>query len=271
MNRARTLIFNAALGPLDYRVPEGMMVEPGSIVVAPLGPRQIVGIVWEEDRLASSAVPDERLRPLLAVLPVPPLRAELRRLIEWTAQYYIAPMAAVARMVLASGGALRGPATMTEYRLSGGAPERMTPQRERAIEALEGEQATIRELSGIAGVSEGVLRGLVAQGVLEPVLVDCDRPYPVAIPDFAAPKLSAEQGQVADRLVQAVKEASFAPILLDGVTGSGKTETYFEAIAAALEAGRQVLVLLPEIALTEAFLTRFAQRFGAPRWSGIPP
>jgi len=264
MNRARLLIFNAALGPLDYRVPEGMHVEPGSVVVAPLGPRQIVGIVWEEERLPGTEVPEAKLRPISAVLPVPPLRAELRRLIEWTADYYCASLASVARMVLASGGALRGPATMTEYRLSGGTPERLTPQRLAAIEALEGEQATIRELAGVAGVSEGVLRGLVNQGVLEPVLVDCDRPYPPARADFAVPLLSPAQQEVAETFVSAVKSREFKPYLLDGVTGSGKTECYLEAVAAALEMGRQTLVLLPEIALTEAFLRRFEDRFGTP-------
>jgi primosomal protein N' (replication factor Y) len=263
MNRVRLLIFNAALGPLDYRVPEGMEVEPGSVVVAPLGPRQIVGIVWEADRLPASEVPEARLRPLIGLLPVPPLRAELRRLIEWTADYYCASLASVARMVLASGGALRGPATMIEYRLTGGMPERMTPQRLAAIEALEGEQATMRELAGIAGVSEGVLRGLCNQGVLEPVEVDCDRPYPRASADFAVPELSADQQEAADTFVAAVNKGKFAPFLLDGVTGSGKTEVYFEAIAAALAKKRQVLVLLPEIALTEAFLRRFEERFGA--------
>ena len=263
MNRARLLIFNAALGPLDYRVPEGMEVEPGSVVVAPLGPRQIVGIVWEAERLPGSPVPDEKLRPIVDVLPIPPIRSELRRLIEWTADYYIAPLAAVARMVLASGGALRGPATMTEYRLTGGMPERMTAQREAAITALEGEQATIRELSGIAGVSEGVLRGLVNQGVMEPVEVDCDRPYPPARAGHDQPELSEDQTKVAERLVYAVDARQFAPFLLDGVTGSGKTETYFEAIAQSIRNAQQTLVLLPEIALTEAFLKRFADRFGA--------
>ena len=154
MNRARLVIFNAALGPLDYRVPEGMRVEPGSVVVAPLGPRQIVGIVWDAERLPANPVPDAKLRPLVDVLPVPPLRPALMRLIEWTADYYCASLASVARMVLASGGALRGPATTIEYRLTGGMPERMTPQRQAALEALEGEQATIRELAGIAGVSD---------------------------------------------------------------------------------------------------------------------
>ena len=263
MNRARLVIFNAALGPLDYRVPEGMMVEPGSVVVAPLGPRQIVGIVWEAERLPATEVPEAKLRPLIALLPVPPLRAELRRLIEWTADYYCASIASVARMVLASGGALRGPATMIEYRLSGGMPERMTAQRLAAIEALDGEQATIRELAGIAGVSEGVLRGLVNQGVLEPVEVDCDRPFARAEAAFSSPVLSDDQQVVAEKLCRAVGDGGFAPFLLDGVTGSGKTEAYFEAIAESLSKGRQTLVLLPEIALTEAFLRRFEERFGA--------
>ena len=100
MNRVRLLVFNAALGALDYRVPPGLAIEFGSIVVAPLGPRQIVGIVWEAERLPGSEVPDAKLRPLLSVLPVPPLKAELRRLLEWTADYYCAPLSSVARMAL---------------------------------------------------------------------------------------------------------------------------------------------------------------------------
>ncbi len=264
MNRVRCLVFNAALGPLDYRVPPGMAVEPGSVVACPLGPRTILGVVWEAERLPGAEVAEDKLRPLREVLPVPPLAAPLRRLIEWTADYYCAPLAAVARMALSSGGALKGPATTIEYRLSGGMPERMTPQRQAAMEALEHEQATIHELAGIAGVSEGVLRGLVSQGALEPVEVDCDRPYPRARADFAAPALNPDQAAAAATLREAVDAARFAPFLLDGVTGSGKTETYFEPVAAALAAGRQVLVLLPEIALTEAFLKRFEHRFGAP-------
>ncbi|GAA3800495.1 primosomal protein N' [Qipengyuania pelagi] len=263
MNRVRCLVLNAALGPLDYKVPDGMSVEPGQVVECPLGPRAVIGIVWEAERLPGAEVPAEKLRPLRGLLPIPPLPAPLRRLIEWTADYYCAPLASVARMALSSGGALKGPATTIEYRLTGGLPERMTPQRQAALEALEGEQATIRELAGIGGVSEGVLRGLVNQGCLEPVEVDCDRPYHLARPDFAQVDLSDHQQAAAATLGAAVKAGKFAPFLLDGVTGSGKTETYFEPIAEALRMDRQVLVLLPEIALTEAFLSRFEERFGA--------
>lgn len=264
MNRVRLLVLNAALGPLDYRVPDDLHVEPGSVVVAPLGPRQVLGIAWESERLPGTEVPDARLRPILDVLPVPPLPAPLRRLIEWTADYYCAAMASVARMSLSSSAALRGGGTITEYRLTGVMPSRLTPQRDAAISALDGEQGTIRELADLAGVSEAVLRGLVNAGVMEPVVVDIDRAYPPADPDHAVPTLSDLQTGVADRFVDAVKARKFAPFLLDGVTGSGKTETYFEAVAEALRMGRQVLVLLPEIALTENFLKRFESRFGVP-------
>lgn len=262
MTRVRCLVFNAALGPLDYRVPEGFAVEPGSVVLAPLGPRQIFAVVWDEGHLAADPYPENKLRKLLEVLPVPPLPAPLRRLIEWCADYYLAPLASVARMALSSNAALHGGGTLTEYRLTGQEPARMTPQRLQALDLLHDQQATMRELAEIAGVSEGVLRGMLSTGLIEAVTVDSDRPYLAPDPAFAQPELSAEQAGAAAEMVAAVKAHSFQPFLLDGVTGSGKTETYFEAVAAALEAGRQVLVLLPEIALTAAFLARFEARFG---------
>ena len=262
MNRVRLLLLNAALGPLDYAVPEGMAVEYGSIVEAPLGPRTILGIVWEPDRFDVQEAPAEKLRPIREVLDVPPLRPELRRLIEWTADYYLAPMAAVARMALSSSAALRGALTMTEYRLTGEKPTRMTPQRQSVFDALGGEQASVRELAEMAGVSDGVIRGLINAGLMQAVSVSVDRPYPLPRPDFAPPDLSDTQDSVAAILRDAVKAGEFAPFLLDGVTGSGKTEVYFEAVAEALRQEKQVLVLLPEIALTQPFLKRFEARFG---------
>ena len=264
MNRVRLLVFNSVLSVLDYRLPEDMAIEFGALVIAPLGPRQVLGIVWEKERLAGAEVPAAKLRAILEVLPVPPLSAALRRLIEWTADYYVAPMNAVARMALGSMAALRGGGTTTEYRLSGHEPKRLTPQRLAAIDALHGEQASIRELAELASVSEGVLRGMVSAGVLEPVTVDLDRAYPRAQPEYAAPDLSDDQQAAADTFVAAVKARAFQPFLLDGVTGSGKTECYFEAVAEAIRMERQVLVLLPEIALTQNFLRRFEARFGVP-------
>jgi len=263
MSRLRVLTLNAALGPLDYRLPHGMAAVPGSIVVAPLGPRQIIGVVWEDDAFPETeTVGDNRLRPILSVLDVPPLGAPLRRLIEWTANYYLAPPAAVLRMTLSSSAALEGERSVTEYRATGKPPGRMTPKRAEAIERIGDRQGLVRELAAIGGVSDAVIRGLVKDGVLEPVAVSLDSTFPVPDPCHCVVDLSAEQAAAADRLVAMVDDRSFQPVLLDGITGSGKTEVYFEAIAAAIKAGRQVLVLLPEIALTEPFLARFAARFG---------
>ena len=263
MSRARVLVLNSALGPLDYRVPHGMAVEPGSIVVAPLGPRQLMGVVWEAERMPSDAeVGDNRLRNLLAVADAPPIRAPLRRLVEWTADYYLAPPAAVVRMALSSTSALEGSRTAVEYRATGHVPDRLTPQRAQALERIGDRQGLIRELAQIADVSDGVIRGLVKAGAIEGVEVDIDSPFPVPDPEHAPPYLSDDQHAAAGALVADVEAAAFHPTLLDGVTGSGKTEVYFEAVAAAIRAGRQVLVLLPEIALTEPFLKRFHDRFG---------
>ncbi|MDQ3483244.1 MAG: primosomal protein N' [Pseudomonadota bacterium] len=259
--RARVVTLNAALGPLDYRVPDGMIVEPGSVVVAPLGPRQLTAVAWEADRLPTEEVGDNRLRPLIAALDVPPIPAPLRRLVEWTADYYLSPLASVLRMVLPSSAALDGPRQLTEYVPTGRAPERFTPQREQALERIVGRQGTIRELANYAGVSDSVIRGLAKAGALEAVQVTADRPLACPGPDFAPPELSAEQRSAADSLAQSIGKG-FDPVLLDGVTGSGKTEVYFEAIAQCLRQDRQALVLLPEIALTEPFLKRFEARFG---------
>ena len=122
MKRARVVTMNAALGPLDYRVPEAMDVQPGSVVVAPLGPRQLLGVAWEPERLASNEVPDSRLRPLAGLVEVPPIAAPLRRLCEWTADYYLAPLASVLRMVLPSSAALEGSRQLIEYRPTGSIP-----------------------------------------------------------------------------------------------------------------------------------------------------
>jgi primosomal protein N' (replication factor Y) (superfamily II helicase) len=261
VDRARVVTLNAALGPLDYRVPDGMQIEPGSIVVAPLGPRQLLGVAWEAERLPTNEVPDTRLRPLAGTLDVPPIAVPLRRLCEWTADYYLAPLASILRMVLPSSAALDGPRQLTEYRPTGLVPDRLTPQREKALAALEGRQGTIRELAHHADVSDAVFRGLVNVGALEAVAVDADRPLAPPDPDHSPPDLNDDQKDAAKSLASAIGKG-FDPVLLDGVTGSGKTEVYFEAIAECLRQDEQALVLLPEIALTEPFLKRFEARFG---------
>ncbi|MCW3837372.1 primosomal protein N' [Sphingomonas canadensis] len=261
-NRVRVIVLHPALGPLDYRVPHGMTVEPGSVVVVPIGPRQYAGVVWEEDRLPCETVGDNRLRNLVSVADAPPIPAPVRRLIEWTANYYLAPLSSVLAMSLRTSAAFEAAPTIVEYRATGLVPDRLTPQRAQALERIADRQGLVRELATIADVTEAVIRGLVKAGAIESVTVNTDTPYPLPDPRHAPPDLSDQQAAAASILRQAIGAHAFQPFLLDGVTGSGKTEVYFEAIAAAIAAGRQSLVLLPEIALTEPFLTRFARRFG---------
>jgi primosomal protein N' (replication factor Y) len=262
-DRARVLLLNAALGPLDYRIPEGMDARPGSIVMAPLGPRKLPGVVWEAESFPVDEIDAKKLRPLLELRDVPPLSSPLRRLIEWTARYYFAAPASVLRMVLSSGAAFADNRPISEYRLNRNVPDRMTPQREQALEKLVDVQGTISELAFKADVSVAVIRGLEKAGALDRHEVSAFADIKQPDPDFAKVDLSDDQTQVSDILVSAVQDAAFQPYLLDGVTGSGKTEVYFEAVAEALRQDKQTLVLLPEIALTEPFLDRFKAHFGA--------
>jgi primosomal protein N' (replication factor Y) len=263
MNRVRVLLFNSAVGPFDYSVPQGMDLPVGSVVQVPLGPRRIDGIVWDAGSFGAEEIEASRLRPVLARHDMPPLSHPLRRLIEWTADYYLASPAAVARMALPSGSLLGPGRAITEYRLSGEPPQRMTPQRQQVYDRLGAFQGTVRELAAQAEVSEGVIRSLVTAGAMEAVEVPIDRPWPRPDPEYITPALNDEQREAADRLAEAVRQAEPVPFLLDGVTGSGKTEVYFEAVAEALRHNRQTLLLLPEIALTQPFLTRIEARFGA--------
>ena len=262
VRRVRVVLLTQAVGPLDYRVPAGVDAPPGTVVIVPLGPRQLVGVVWDEGAFADEPIDAKRLRPLLGLVDVPPIGPGLRRLVNWVADYYITTHAAVLRMVLSSSAAMSSGGTITEYRRTDVEPTRLTPQRAAALDALEGAQGLVRELAAEAGVSDGVIRGLIKAGAFEPVEISVDSPFPDPDPDFHQPDLTEAQQKAADVMKASVKVGEFDPIVLDGVTGSGKTETYFEAVAEALRQGKQVLVLLPEIALTQPFLQRFEARFG---------
>lgn len=260
--RVRVILLTQAIGPLDYRLPDWMDAEAGSIVVVPLGPRKLPGVIWDAGIFADEPVDESRLRNIMEVADAPPISAGLRRLVDWVADYYLASHAAVLRMVLSSSSVLSGGGTITEYRPTGHEPTRLTPQRAAALDALVNGQGIVRELSEQAGVSEAVIRGLIKAGALEPVTVSVDAPFACPDPEFHQPLLSESQEAAAEIMRAAVRKGCFEPIVLDGVTGSGKTETYFEAVAEALRMGKQILVLLPEIALTQPFLQRFEARFG---------
>ncbi|MBZ8135008.1 primosomal protein N' [Afifella sp. IM 167] len=249
----------------------------GSVVVVPLGARNVLGVVWpeKEDAGEKKPVARSRLKPVGEVLGAAPLPAALLRLIDFIADYTLSPPGMVLRMVLRVPAALEPEKPVQAFRVTGTVPERMTPARGRVLElAGDGLAWSKSGLAGQAGVSPGVVDGLVKQGVLEEVWLPRRPVTGEPKPDFRPPGLSGSQAEAAETLRQMVRDDRFAVALVEGVTGAGKTEVFFEAAAQAISAGRQVLILMPEIALTAAALERFSSRFGAPpaEWhSDMPP
>jgi primosomal protein N' (replication factor Y) len=261
--RVRVLIPLPLAGPYDYLAPVGMALTRGDHVIVPLGPREVAGVVWQTGHAEGGSVPDGRLKPVSERREARPLPERLCDFIDWVANYTLSPPGAVLALALRARGALDPPPTRTAWRLTAHRPDRMTPARVRVIEkAGDGLARGAQELAREAGVSPGVIRGLADQGVLEAIIIEEDAPFPAPGPDAAMPSLSREQAAAAEVLEEAVRAHAFSPLLLDGVTGAGKTETYFAAVAEALRQNRQVLILLPEIALTVPFIDRFAARFG---------
>lgn len=145
----------------------------------------------------------------------------------------------------------------------GGGTVSLTGKQQKVVDVLAGGQAMIAaDIARAADVGAGVVKGLVGKGLVKEV--DIFNPAPCRRPDplRARANLSEDQDVVAGQLCEAVRDGEFYAALLDGVTGAGKTEVYFEAVAEALKKGQQVLILLPEIALSNAFLDRFEARFG---------
>ena len=247
-------------GPFDYRVPPSLDPRPGDLVLVPLNRRAEVGVVW--DGAPDAGVPDAKLKPVEAALDAPPMRADLRRLIDWIAAYTLSPPGDVLAMALRIN-ALRPDAPPTGWRIADLRPDvRLTEPRQRVLAALaDGAAHGAADLARAAGVSPGVLRGMADAGLLVPATLPVVPAFAPPDPAHPGPALSPAQAAVAAALRDAVA-GGFSVTLLDGVTGSGKTEVYLEAVAACLRRGRQALVLLPEIALSSQWLERFEHRFG---------
>ena len=248
-------------GPLDYLGPDDLCL--GTVVEVPLGGRLVVGVVWGA---GTDQVPVDRLRPIARVFDVPPLPPISRRFVDWVAPYTLSPAGAVLKLCLSAPAALEPEGQEMVVGLAAIPSDtslKWTAARRRVVDtARDLPPLPAPELARLAGCGVSVVHGLVAAGVLVRTGRDRMPPPRPADPDHAGPTLSDEQADAADRLCAMMAAGRYAVTLLDGVTGSGKTNVYFEAIAAALRDGRQVLVLLPEIALTAQWLDRFAARFG---------
>ena len=256
--RAGVLLPRPLAGAYDYKLETAL--PRGSLVLAPLGSSEMLGVVWGE---AEGAVGDNRLKIAQALDGGAALPENLCDFIDWVASYTLSPPGAILAMALRSRGAFEPEARRTAYVKSEVAPPRMSGPRLRALGiAGDGLARSVSGLAEDANVSPAVVRGLIQAGALMVTTLPEFAAFTPPDPDFASVTLSGDQARAASALRDAVAAQSFSAHLLDGVTGSGKTEVYFEAVAEALRQGRQALILLPEIALTAQFLERFTARFG---------
>jgi len=248
--------------PLDYKAPEGG-VFTGAFVEVPLGPRKVLGVVWGPGK---GDFDRSKIRSVIRVLDAAPMRHEMQEFLTRAADYTLTPMPAMLRLATRSPGLGDPPSMRSIYRRGEGQPDRQTDARRRVLEVLDdygGLAFTLGELSQMAGVSTSVVKGLVKQGVVREEASPRDLPFPRLDPDLPGLALAEDQAEAAETLRAALRGGRYGTTLLKGVTGSGKTEVYLEAVAECLKQGRQALVLLPEIALTAEFLKRVEQRFGA--------
>ncbi len=244
----------------SYAIPEDMALEPGSFVEVPLGTRQIFGCVWA---LRDANQTNMKLKAITRKCDADALGETHRKFIEWLSAYYLEPMGNVLRMVMRVPAALDDPRLQKAWILGDVKPTKLTAQRARVLEvAANGFAMKTAELAGASGVGTSVVKALGALGALKEVGLPPHAKF--AQPDLNAGglRLNNDQQVAAAALRQMVAKRAHGVTLLDGVTGSGKTEVYFEAMAASLAAGKQVLLLLPEIALTAQFIARVERRFG---------
>jgi primosomal protein N' (replication factor Y) len=251
--------------PFDYKAPSSWGLVEGAHVIAPLGPNLYRGVVWRVERDAPGAANLKSVEEFLET--APPLPEESRRFVDWAAKYVCTQPGQILRMVVRSPDALSPSPIIVTYGLAERFEGRMTDARSRVLAAAAEGPDTGANLARKAEVTGSVVKGLIEAGALVRVdkLEDPPFPEPSLQLDAGMAHLSEIQQAAAKEMIAAVNANEFRVALLDGVTGSGKTEVYLEAVAAALarDPMAQALVLLPEIALTQAVLERFEQRFGA--------
>ncbi|MEJ6747228.1 MAG: primosomal protein N' [Yoonia sp.] len=246
---------------LDYKAPESGC-HLGAFVEVPLGPRKVLGVVWGK---GAGDFDYAKVRSVMRVLDVAPMREEMREFLTRAADYTLTPMSAMLRLATRAPGLGDATSMRTVYRLGSAEPTRVTEARTKVLEVLcdyGGLSFTLGELAEMAGVGTSVVKGLVKQGAISEEDAPRDVPYPRLDPDYGGKELSADQADGAEVLRAALRTDAYGTTLLKGVTGSGKTEVYLEAVAECLRMGRQALVLLPEIALSGEFINRVEARFG---------
>lgn len=237
---------SAARGPYDYRVGAnlGQGVSIGDLVRIPFGRREVTGVVIAP---GSGTVPEAKLKDILTVVG------------EGVGEDVIPAKAEIPGGPLMSSGLGRSLSSDRAERGSEGRYDTISLSPDFVSFLMWVSEYTLSDLSAVFKLALPIDLG-------ERQPKENKRGKPIAgmspNPDHKKIMLSSEQKMAADDIAGSVTRGAYDAIVLDGVTGAGKTEVYFEGIAAAIRSGQQVVVLLPEIALTAAFVERFTARFG---------
>ena len=253
--------------PLPFNEPFAYKIEGeavlGELVRVPFGREVHVGVVWKKGK--SSNLDESKIKPIMERINFPPLSAELRKFIEFVSGYNMAFAGQVLKMVLSVRQVFDDPKMTVLYELSGKtlaeAKLKNSDARWRVMDFLKFVPFNRQDIAAGAGVGQSVIKAMIDAGVLRPVLIEDKKEFEKPNVAYKKVNLTDEQKEAAVQLVGEIGNG-FNVTLLDGVTGSGKTEVYFEAVARALELGQQVLILVPEIGLTSQWLGRFERRFG---------
>ncbi len=257
-------------GALSYRCDVALHI--GQLVSTPLGKRNVVGLVI--GRATDDNISGMTLKTVTPYDADYYLTPPMQQFMEWVARWYLQKPGLILKMACSVPSALKADALSIGYHAVATPDQATTSRRQSILTELAGKMPeTLSAIRHMTGATATTIKSMCKDGLLvaTPINLDNDghHGFDSTMMKERQQCLTDEQSEAAKILADAVKAQQYEAFLLDGVTGSGKTEVYFEAVAEALKAGRQALILLPEIALSQAFEARCHERSGFARVYGI--
>jgi primosomal protein N' (replication factor Y) len=255
--------------PYSYAVPDALLdrLQPGMRVTVPFGrgDRPTIGFCIERAEQRWTG----KLKPILKLLDDRPLLSPaLLELGRWLSRYYVCPLGRTLLAMVPTGvreGAGRHQRRVARFVAEPEDGQRLTAAQSGVIELLRDRgPMLVREVRSTVGCSDSPIRTLADRGV---ITIDTTIDWPIPLPSAFTPReprfeLTDDQQAALARFAEVREQGGFRALLLFGVTGSGKSEVYVRAMRQVLDAGRQAILLVPEIALTTQTVDRFADRFG---------
>lgn len=259
----KVLVANIPNGGYDYRLTAPADI--GTFVSVNVMNRPCVGVIWG---IGDSNLPEHKIKNISAIhnarLNITDLQW-IKRMSDWT----LIPPGMVLRLIVNIPDAFSPPRMEQMYAFNFDATTRMTDNRIAVMDAFasnDNEPMTASDIQNIARVSSAVVRTMIKNGTL--IARDAREKnadsFSYTYSDSGDVVLNEEQSSAANKIGTAIADGGFSVHLLDGITGSGKTQVYFDSAWRAYMGGKSVLLMMPEIALTAQFMTRFSKRFGAP-------